>query len=109
MKINTDAKPNSGEPYVIGPCVIESDGGRRVLYGLYRSDIDSSDGAVSKVVEAQTDERGIKYLLDPDTDLQLNADSNVAMFISHGVRYRIRPLRDSDKSWVINFESPTES
>lgn len=44
------------------------------------------------------------YELDDGTFLEFNDEEGVATFTSDGIQYRIRPLQDSDSSWVVGLD-----
>ena len=89
--------------------MVEQPLGNRLAFSIQRENVYDLDGGITRYVNIQTDDRGISYEMDEDTDLEFDDDLGIGTFTSRGVQYKIRPLQDSDKSWVINYRPNTES
>ena len=109
IKRNPNAKPNSPDLYVDGTVVVEQPLGSRLAFSVQRLNSYDPDGNVTRYVVIQTDDRGISYDMDDDTDLTFDDEAGTGAFTSRGVQYKIRALQDSDRSWVINYKPSTES
>jgi hypothetical protein len=97
IKVNKEARPDSGISYIDEKVVVESRDGKRGVLAIFLETGTSNSGRpVTRILLSQDDFRQLEFELDEDTDLEFDEEIGVGEFTSRGKRYRIRALQDFD-------------
>lgn len=109
--INKDAKPNSGISYVNGTFAVErnredSDVSHRLGYSLtLTASSKSEDPGYRVTADIDYGDHVVQYDVDSYKPLTFDYENDTVEFTTYEDRYKIRALKDSDKSWLQNIEA----
>jgi hypothetical protein len=93
---------------ITGPAVLENTNGEmagaiRIIYSV-RTEPLEIEGRIAKEVVCDTIDRGVRFILDPRTDLYFDWKQGIGEFSSRGVKYKIRPILPEDEENIITVK-----
>ena len=101
LKVNKDARPDSGISYIEEKAIVESRDGKRGVVEVFLEYSVSDVGLpVTKILLSQEDFRQVELDLDKGTNLTFDDENGVGEFTSRGKRYRIRAFQDFDNNKI---------